>query len=170
MRSIFIALASLCFLCAFAAAQEPQWSDVSEAEGIHSVFFGVPQSDDVRFFMSCTREGDAVETSWHVDVDKPTGMQPGLDGMRQRLENQRVEIRFADGDRTTSETLNAAFQPEEMTGGIFIEIHVPKNAPVLEKFRSSSDAALILPGVEPQTLDLKGADASIGKLLNACSG
>lgn len=137
-------------------------------EGIHSIHFGVPQSDDVRFYMSCTREGDAVEMSWHVDVENLAGMQPGLDGMRQRLEDQSIEIRFTDGDNTTSDTLSAAFQPEEMTGGIFVEMHVSKSAPILEKLRSSSDAVLIPPGAEPQVLDLKGADASIGKLLKSC--
>jgi hypothetical protein len=167
MRSTVLAV---CLLVTPAAAQEAKWSDVTEAEGIHSIYFGVPETDDASFFMSCTRQGDKAEISWHADIEKPKGMKTGADGMRARLENQSVEIRFTDGDKAASEKLTAAFQPEEMYGAIFVEIHVDKNAPVLQKFRTNSDAALIVPGGKPQTLDLKGADASIGKLLDACRG
>jgi hypothetical protein len=157
-------------IAAPAAAQVPVWSEVQQAEGIYAINFGVPDTDDAPFFMSCTQTGDTVEISWHADIDKPAGMQTGPDGMRARLEDQAVEIRFANGDNASSEKLKAAFQPEEMYGAIFVEMHVPKNAPLLQKFRSSSDAALVVAGGEPQTLDLKGADASIGKLLAACGG
>lgn len=97
-------------------------------------------------------------------------MKSGPDGMRARLEDQSIEIRFTNGDIASTETVKAALQPEEMYGAIFVEMHVPKNAPLLQKFRSSSDAALVVAGGEPQTLDLKGADASIGELLAACGG
>lgn len=56
-----------------ALAQEAVWSDVREAEGIYAINFGVPETDDAPLFMSCTREGDAVEISWHADVGKPAG-------------------------------------------------------------------------------------------------
>ncbi|BCJ92016.1 hypothetical protein IZ6_27510 [Terrihabitans soli] len=170
MRSVPLVLACLCLLPASTLAEEVAWSDVFQSEGIYSINFGVPNSDDVRFFMSCTKERTTVELSWHADIDKPNGMKTGADGMRARLENQSVEIRFAGGDNVVKENVKAAFQPEEMSGGIFVDFFVPKTAAILQKFRSNSDAALIISGAKPQELDLKGADVAIDKLLKACGG
>lgn len=171
MRSIFSVLMGLCLLCASASAQDAQWSDVHEGEGSFAIHFGVPETDDAQIFLTCTKQNDAVEFSWHADVEKPAGMKTGADGMRARLEGQTVELRFADGDKMSAETVtNAAYQPEEMYGAIFVEFSLSKSDPIVALFRQSSDAALVIPGAEPQTLDLKGADAAIGKLLKACGG
>jgi hypothetical protein len=169
MRGAVSAFLTLLLLAAPAFAQEATWSEVQEAEGIYSIVYGVPDSDDARIFVSCETGADTVHISWHADSEKPAGMETGADGMRQRLEGQTFDIRFADGSAAESERIeDAAFQPEEMSGGIFIEFDAAKHGDVLRRFRSSSEAVLVLAGTEAQPLDLSGADAALGKLLTAC--
>jgi len=128
--------------------------------------YGIPgDGDSVLFSAMCPVGTGPYELAVHASVETVPGITVAADGTRNSL--QAAKVSFSVGGRTFSYD-GAAVQPDDLNGGLEIDIQIAADDPFMAALDSGDALHVVLAGKQAGSIPLHGIKAPLATLLKKC--